>query len=95
MKRHMGIVLMLILATTAGALTPDIATVAAKVPKTTGHVAKKTAQVTEHGGETGVKKAGAATGHAVVGTSKGVRKGVKRLGHGIEKATTTTTATSK
>ena len=95
MKRHLGIVLMLILATAAGAATQDIATTTAKVPKDAGHVAKKTAKVTAHGAETGVKKTGETTGHAVVGTSKGVRKGVNRVGHGIKKATTTTADTSK
>lgn len=80
---------MLILAGAAGAATQDVATVTAKVPKDTGHVAKKTAEVTAHGAETGVRKTGETTGHAVVGTSKGVRTGVHRLRHGIKKATTT------
>ena len=95
MKRHLGIVLMLILATAAGAAAQDIATVTAKVPKDTGNLAKKTVEMTAHGAETGVRKTGETTGHAVVGTSKGVRTGVHRLGHGIKKATTTTADTSK
>jgi hypothetical protein len=95
MKRHLGIVLMLILATAAGAATQDIASATAKVPKGTGHVAKKTGEMTAHGAETGAKKSGEITGHAVVGTSKGIKKGANRLGHGIKKATTTTADTSK
>ena len=92
MTRHMGFVLVLSLATTAGAATQDIASATAKAPKETGHVAKKTSEVTAHGAEAGVKKTGETTGHAVVGTTKGVRKGANRLGNGIKKAATADTS---